>query len=1141
MTRDKLFETTFVFGKIVLEELKMWKDEKFGHMDQCMRNEAESAFKSKIDLARVEGMTFKLDEITLLSAKQKGGKADGSDGRKASLEVRVDGREVSLTVCSEKSNYSLLGNLFGSIFKVKTSNDPKDVVYYKFTNEYEIHDKCVKKGVVILWKRHVATGGSGFFIVAVGSNGSSKKVPKSGLNKMDEKEVIIMALTGLDRVYSRNLDLLTSTSAVDYGDVCDETFNFKCGRCAHFFDCEDTSPRHTARYTHACKYGAGCRTLDGQHRKMYLHAKVSCNRGDGCTDESAEHRMIYHGEIKRWCEHNPCNEYGNPHHMKEFIHGPRAAKYVSFDGLATESGHIPDYDENISAWMKQTAGYLGVGDMSQNENFKQISRWMSHLQSVHQCSGRALASIVKVGMIASLSKLRSMWLNPSEITHIVWLRDDGKAFLSRLSSEEELKSARKYTKMYCRVLQAERSPKILKELQDKVIMGIPIDSVKFALNIFKSASPLNQGEIDEWRKIESKAKKTLGRNIDTLNRIVESALEIVQKTLEGASGIGFDVDKKIGTDRVVFAIHGPNMGKYGDAEVAIVFRPEISRHPDAFMTPVAAMGYYQGWYVKNDRVGTDRPWAGPAKIWNDSYSSRSAKYDYERSKFHGTTQRWSDACAMEWIARVVQNSRRERAPQSVTLRDVQELWHKSDPHAAIEAHLPGLISLDLVERVYIANKARGDVGDAERVLRGLGVAVEYVNDTRDAVEMFMNAPQQQQQQTPQQQHKQADMQKRGYDFYVEEGGKEHVVPIDLEKLCSGDFDRVIRLSVVKENAETNDLMITFSDELPGSSGAHGKRNCTSFTFYPSNVHGFVSEMQPRDIVRSNPNFASPTEHFLSDIPGKIVYYTLVFSRDAIALRKSGISSVFNNTAMKIPRRNARFISFSSRTFPCYISNLAVCKRSSNDVKSLERARPTQVPPRSMFGFFNGNNFGGSEPVPASSRSQSYRESYKGKPTENPHGSEERPPPRPPKPSPPAQPWGETPGGASRPSGGYDQSNRGYRDDTFSCQTARRPEFAEDKQRMDQYNHVCRYGLSCKYMQDPQHMASFYHFKKEVCKYGDRCNKLCDAQHRAEFHHPGLWDWLDVCNKGLSCPKMSNEEHCQKYTHGGFVPPVEKKW
>ena len=709
-------------------------------------------------------------------------------------------------------------------------------------------------------------------------------------------------------------------------------------------------------------------------------------------------------------------------------------------------------------------------------------------------------------------------------------------------------------------------------MQNKIVMGIPVDSLKFAMDVFNNVPKLTGEERSKWEKIDKKARKSLGGDRDVLKGIVESAVELIQKTLEGVSGISFDIDKRIGTDRVVFAIHGPNMGKYGDAEVAIVFRPEISRHPDTFMTPIAAMGYYQGWYVNNSRVGTDRPWAGPAKAWDDRDPVNSAKGDYKRSKFHVTTRGWSDACAMEWISRVVQNGRTGdndfvgKTPQNVTLRDVQKLWYKSDPHTAIEAHLPGFISLDLVERVYIANSARRDVGDAEKVLRSLGVVVEYVDDTRDAVKAFMEAPPHQ---VSQQQHKQLTMKQRGYDFYVEEGGKEHVVPIDLGKVCGGDSGKVIRFAVVNHEVETNDLMITFSDRLPRRGSDDPSRKCTSFALYPFSQDGYFFEGSPEKIVRDSTDLTNPVEDFLSSISNKVVYYTLVFDRDAITLRKSGISSVFNSNAMKIPRGNSRFISFSSRTFPCYvnnnsnnsflafsyfivflcvcisqISNLMIAERSDNDSKAASRTKVMQVDKKSMWNLFSVNAFGGAEPPSSSSSSSKHHQSQQHKngtiwgnsssssssSSLSSSGDKENPPQRPPKPG----SLNQSRGGSShdsRQSTNWNEPGKPvYCDNKYECQKLGLSDPRERERHISQCIHVCRYGSSCRYKDDPIHKQRFYHYKKEYCRYGKGCKKLHDPRHRATYHHEGLWDWMVKCDKGPKCSQKHDEKHCLNYTH-----------
>ena len=439
------------------------------------------------------------------------------------------------------------------------------------------------------------------------------------------------------------------------------------------------------------------------------------------------------------------------------------------------------------------------------------------------------------------------------------------------------------------------------------MMGIPIDTLKFAFDAFRGVSGLNPDEQKEWAEVEKNAEKTLGKEgKEQLRAMTESAVDTMAAMLEGVSALSFDVDREIGTDRVVFAVQGPNMGNYGNAEVAVVFREGISRHPDFFMTPVAAMGYYQGWYVKNSNVGTDRPWAGEAKAWRNG-----GQRDYEESKFHGTTRRWAEACAMEWVARVVQNGYSGKGPaksaRDVRLEDVQELWHRSDPHTAIEAHLPGFVPLDYVERVYVAKSVRGEIGKAEEMLSRHGVCVEYVDDTRAAVESYMNAPQ----------RLDASVKGlKGYSFYVEDGGKECTVPIDLERVFSssgGCEGKVVRFTVVSCGSSTTDLKVTLSNKVLC---ANKKPNSPqsgdlSFVLKPFNDNGFIVD------------YSKGTEEqiggFSSSASGLVTYYSVSFEGGKIRFSKSGVSCAFNNVPMDAPMRKVRFISFSSVSYPCYVS------------------------------------------------------------------------------------------------------------------------------------------------------------------------------------------------------------------------------
>ena len=449
--------------------MKYWKNKEFSILDQQAIPAAESAFRDSLGGVEIDKLTFKKDNISILSVVIKNGKYDpptNSDSTKiAFLEVCLGANKTALITCTEKtSEPSNVSNFFSRLFGVskKTETNPRDIMYVKIEDQKEV-EKMVGKKDIPLWNRQIASKGRCFFIVAINRSGSSVK--KFG--KVDEmnEEDILKALTGFDSISRKPLELATKICPVDYGKESDGKFDAGLLRCKNFLYCDNTDPKHRERYTHACRFGDRCTDQSPQHRRLNFHARPSCKNGRGCMNEDAEHRMTYHGEVKPICNYNPCRDYGRTEHMKEFLHGPHPAKFISFDGLSTESGFVPDFDENVRMWEKRLGDYLGARDMRGNENFRQISDWMKHFQPVHQCSGRALASIAKVGVIASLTKLRSMWENPRDIAHVVWMQDSGSALLKRLCADAEesrYSTAKKYASMYCRVLQAERSPKIVK-------------------------------------------------------------------------------------------------------------------------------------------------------------------------------------------------------------------------------------------------------------------------------------------------------------------------------------------------------------------------------------------------------------------------------------------------------------------------------------------------------------------------------------------------------------------------------------------------------------------------------------------------------------------------------------------------------
>ena len=233
--------------------------------------------------------------------------------------------------------------------------------------------------------------------------------------------------------------------------------------------------------------------------------------------------------------------------------------------------------------------------------------------------------------------------------------------------------------------------------------------------------------------------------------------------------------------------------------------------------------------------------------WN--YGGRE---DYEDSKFQTTTPGWAEACAYEWVARIVRNSTEsnpdvgERAPaktyKTVTLDDVQKLWRKSDPHAVTEAHLPSAIPLDYVEAVYIKQECDGGEELAKK-FRDRGIPnVFVVEDPRDAVfDLFSKTPFK---------HMYADTEIcQGYSFCVEPGLAEQQVPADIsipQIFAVPSKKREITFTVINGNPNTQDLFVTIANAPLGAD----KRSCFTFRLPPFSLEADGYKVPPAETKAS---------------------------------------------------------------------------------------------------------------------------------------------------------------------------------------------------------------------------------------------------------------------------------------------------
>lgn len=201
---------------------------------------------------------------------------------------------------------------------------------------------------------------------------------------------------------------------------------------------------------------------------------------------------------------------------------------------------------------------------------------------------------------------------------------------------------------------------------------------------------------------------------------------------------------------------------------------------------------------------------GTARLWD-----KGARQDYLESMFQLGTKDWPKACAMEWIARVHNATKKD--PKQVTLKDIQDLISGSDPHTAIESHLPSFVPLDYVDHVYIKNGTISS--NSLKSIKKCDVKFSEVDEPKEAVIREMSKTQD---------LNEAEM--RGYSFAMPKHKEIHI-PIDLgtikgnAKLC---------FTVRTELREGRDELVFVLKDLDG-------KEAKSIVFTKSHiiVHGDV--------------------------------------------------------------------------------------------------------------------------------------------------------------------------------------------------------------------------------------------------------------------------------------------------------------
>jgi hypothetical protein len=119
-----------------------------------------------------------------------------------------------------------------------------------------------------------------------------------------------------------------------------------------------------------------------------------------------------------------------------------------------------------------------------------------------------------------------------------------------------------------------------------------------------------QGAIMAVRRSPGTAPLVMTQLKDIARAVLKSAA-----TLEAGKGLNWQSDEFVRTTDTVFAVLGPNDGKYGDVAIVLhqvgrggglLMRQDVMRHPDAYVVPNAATSYVSGW------ASLRRPWVAYA-------------------------------------------------------------------------------------------------------------------------------------------------------------------------------------------------------------------------------------------------------------------------------------------------------------------------------------------------------------------------------------------------------------------------------------------------------------------------------------------------------------------------------------------------
>jgi hypothetical protein len=349
-----------------------------------------------------------------------------------------------------------------------------------------------------------------------------------------------------------------------------------------------------------------------------------------------------------------CKERFLDQHLKKFRHGKNYDHLTV--ALSSNLNASINFVRNQGQIIRAVNNYIEAENWKKAKISREILDWIRALQPVHRCGQIIFESILVHGHVMSRRYMKLLE-NSKNVAKAVLQHSRVRLIFLQHNNPAVKENAYHLIKALVENEYAKT------EIDGKTLAKLDPDHEQ---NINLARKKLRPPLSDDDLKVIS----------DWTARITEASIKIVKNP----TGIGYDVDKIMETDKHVFSILGPH---YGD--IVIVFKREIMFHPDTNFSVQAATRFHSA------NIYSDCPWA------KDRGSEAEHVKDFHNAKLHCSVPRYENAAATELVASTGFNNK----SMNVTLEDVIEHWIDMEAHQVFECHLPQLIPLDYIDRVYI--------------------------------------------------------------------------------------------------------------------------------------------------------------------------------------------------------------------------------------------------------------------------------------------------------------------------------------------------------------------------------------------------------------------------------------------------------